>query len=334
MKPKILLTHWVHPETIIYLQQHAEVIPNLTRDTLPREEILARAADADAIMAFMPDRIDDAFLAACPKLKIVVAALKGYDNFDVDACTRRGIWFSIVPDLLTIPTAELTIGLLLGLTRHIAAGDKFIRSGNFAGWRPELYGTGMANSTVGIIGMGRVGRAIAKRLSGFDMHILYCDSQALPAETELAWNAKKVAFEDLLAASDFVVPMLPVTPETMHLMDAEAIARMHRGSFLINASRGSVVDEQAVVSALQSGHLAGYAADVFEMEEWARDDRPQAIPQALLDLPEKTLFTPHLGSAVASVRFEIELEAAANIVQALTGQVPQGALNRPMVKAA
>lgn len=334
MKPTVLLTHWVHPETIAYLEQHANVIANVTRDTLPREEILARAAHADAIMAFMPDSIDDDFLAACPKLKIVVAALKGYDNFDVDACTRRGIWFSIVPDLLTVPTAELAIALLLGLTRHVMAGDKFIRSGKFAGWRPELYGAGMAGSTVGIIGMGRVGRAIAKRLAGFDMNILYCDHHPLSGQTEQAWNARKVELDELLPASDFVLPMLPMTSQTMHLIDAKAIARMRRGSFLVNVSRGSVVDEEAVVAALGSGHLAGYAADVFEMEEWARSDRPLVIPQPLLDHPERTLFTPHIGSAVASVRLEIELEAAANIVQALTGKTPQGALNQPMVKAA
>lgn len=334
MKPKVLLTHWVHPETIAILEQHAEVIPNTTRDTLSRKEILSRAKEADAIMAFMPDSIDDDFLAACPRLKIVVAALKGYDNFDVPACTRRGIWFSIVPDLLTIPTAELAIGLLLGLTRHIAAGDKFIRSGNFSGWRPELYGTGMAGSTVGIIGMGRVGRAIAKRLAGFEMDILYCDHQPLPEETEQAWNARKVELDELLETSNFVLPMLPMTTDTMHLIDSNAIARMQHGSFLVNVSRGSVVNEQAVVDALDSGHLAGYAADVFEMEEWVRADRPLAIPQPLLDHPDRTLFTPHIGSAVARVRLEIELEAAANIVQAITGQIPQGALNEPMGKAA
>src|SRR5271169_6894973 len=124
MLPKVVVTHWVHPETAALLQGAAEVVPNLTRDTLPRTEILARAKDADALMAFMPDSVDDAFLAACPRLKIVAAALKGYDNFDVAACTRRGIWFSIVPDLLTVPTAELAIGLLLGLTRNLAEGDR------------------------------------------------------------------------------------------------------------------------------------------------------------------------------------------------------------------
>ncbi len=330
MKPKVVLTHWVYPEIIEMLQSVAEVIPNTTRDTLPREEVLARAKDADALMVFMPDSIDRSFLDACPNLKIVGAALKGYDNFDVDACTQRGVWFSIVPDLLTIPTAELTIGLLLGLTRHLPEGDRRIRTGEFRGWRPELYGTGLSGRTLGIIGMGAVGRAIAKRLSGFDMKLLYCDDVALAAEQEQAWGARRLSLDELLQQSDFVVPMLPMTPQTLHLINAANIERMKPGSHLINACRGSVVDEQAVVEALRRGHLAGYAADVFEMEEWQRADRPDRIPQALLDNPSQTFFTPHLGSAVKEVRIEIEREAARNIIQALSGQRPSGAINHPV----
>lgn len=330
MKPKVVLTHWVHPETISMLQPVAEVIPNLTRDTLSREEILLRAKDADALMVFMPDCLDQAFIESCPQLKIVSAALKGYDNFDVDACTRRGVWFSIVPDLLTIPTAELTIGLLLGLTRHLLEGDRRIRSGRFRGWQPELYGTGLHGRTVGIIGMGAVGRALAKRLSGFDTRLLYCDKNPLAIEQEQAWNARRVSLDELLQESDFVVPFLPMTLQTLHLINADTIARMKPGSHLINACRGSVVDEQAVVNALRSGHLAGYAADVFEMEEWHRPDRPVAIPQALLDNAQQTFFTPHLGSAVKEVRIEIEREAANNILQALCGERPGGAINDPV----
>lgn len=329
MKPKVVITHWVHPEIIDLLQTVAQVIPNTTRDTLPRAEVLRRAQDADALMAFMPDSIDAAFLDACPKLRIIGAALKGYDNFDVDGCTRRGIWFSIVPDLLTIPTAELTIGLLLGLTRHVLQGDRRIRSGSFQGWRPELYGCGLTGRTLGIIGMGAVGRAIAKRLAGFDMQLVYCDRRPLDADLERAWGARRATLEELLASSDFVVPMLPMTQETQHLIHAGTLAQMKRGSYLINACRGSVVDEQAVADALASGHLGGYAADVFEMEEWQRSDRPAGIPQALLDNTGQTLFTPHLGSAVKEVRIEIEREAARNILQALGGQRPSGAINDP-----
>lgn len=332
MKPKVILTHRVHPEVIELLAEHCEVIPNPGPETLPLDEILQRAKDAEALMTFMPDRVDEAFLRACPRLRVVGCALKGYDNYDVEACTRHGVWITNVPDLLTIPTAELTIGLLIGLTRNMLAGDRFVRTGRFNGWRPALYGSGLTGKTLGLIGMGAVGQAIAQRLVGYNMRVLYTDPVALPKEKEAQWGLDRVELPALLAASDFVVPMVPYRDQTLHMIDGDALARMKTGAYLINTCRGSVVDEQAVVEALASGRLAGYAADVFEMEEWARPDRPQAIPQALLDDSERTLFTPHIGSAVDAVRLEIELEAARNILQALRGEIPQGAINRPQVR--
>ena len=332
MKPKVILTHRVHPEVIELLAEHCEVIPNPGPETLPLDEILQRAKDAEALMTFMPDRVDEAFLRACPRLRVVGCALKGYDNYDVEACTRHGVWITNVPDLLTIPTAELTIGLLIGLTRNMLAGDRFVRTGRFNGWRPALYGSGLTGKTLGLIGMGAVGQAIAQRLVGYDMRVLYTDPVALPKEKEAQWGLDRVELPALLAASDFVVPMVPYRDQTLHMIDGDALARMKTGAYLINTCRGSVVDEQAVVEALASGRLAGYAADVFEMEEWARPGRPQAIPQALLDDSERTLFTPHIGSAVDAVRLEIELEAARNILQALRGEIPQGAINRPQVR--
>ena len=331
MNPTVVVTHWVHPETIALLETVADVIPNTSFDTLPRQEILARAESAAGLMAFMPDSVDDAFLAACPSLQIIGAALKGYDNFDVDACTRRGVYFSIVPDLLTIPTAELTIGLLLGLTRHLLAGDCLMRSGQYSGWRPQLYGTGLTGRTLGIIGFGAVGKAIARRLAGFDMRLLYCDSAAPNLARDKALGVERVTLDQLLESSDFVVPMLPMTAQTIHLINATSLARMKRGAHLINACRGSVVDEQAVAAALASGRLAGYAADVYEMEEWMRADRPDGVLPELLDNRAQTFFTPHLGSAVKEVRIEIERHAAMNIVQAISGLVPQGAINASLV---
>ena len=147
---------------------------------------------------------------------------------------------------------------------------------------------------------------------------------------EQAWGLERVSLDALLQESDFVVPMLPMTPETFHLINDDSIARMKRGAYLINACRGSVVDEQAVSTALKAGHLSGYAADVYEMEEWRRADRPAGIPQSLLVNQAQTLFTPHLGSAVKEVRLEIERQAALNIVQALSGQRPVGAINNPV----
>jgi phosphonate dehydrogenase len=327
MSPRVVLTHWVHPEVIEVLSHTCEVVANPTKETLSRQEILSLTIDAEALMVFMPDRIDAEFLQKCPKLKIIAGALRGYDNFDVEACTQQGVWFTIVPTLLADPTAELTIGLLLGLTRRMVEGDAVIRSGQFAGWRPRLYGVGLHHRTLGIVGMGSLGQAFAKRLAGFDMKVLYTDLQPLSSETEQALGLSYVSFETLLAESEFVVLMVPLIAETFHLIDRSTLAQMKPGSFLINPCRGSVVDELAVADALESGHLAGYAADVFEMEDWARSDRPRSIPQALLDAKDKTFFTPHLGSAIHTVRRDIALEAAENILQALRGEVPKGAVN-------
>ncbi len=326
-KPKVVLTHWVHPEIIELLREKAEVVANPGRKTLPREVLLERAKDADALMAFMPDCIDEAFLKACPRLKIIAAALKGFDNFDVDACTRHGVWLTIAPDLLTIPTAELTVGLVLGITRNMLEGDRHIRSGQFAGWRPELYGLGLYGRTAGIVGLGLVGRAVAERLKGFGMNLVYSDEISLPPDEEEQLGLTKVTFSGLLDSSDIVIPLLPLTDRTFHLFDRNALARMKKGSYLVNACRGSVVDEMAVIESLEKRHLAGYAADVFEMEDWIRPDRPRSIPKALLENTAQTFFTPHLGSAVDDVRIEIERYCTRSILQALDGKIPEGKVN-------
>jgi phosphonate dehydrogenase len=332
MKPRVVITHWVHPEVAELLNPQCVLLSNPTRESLLPEEILRRTKDAQAIMVFMPDRIDEAFLRACPNLKIVSAALKGYDNFDVEACTRHGVWFSIVKESLTVPTAELAIGLLIAVTRRLLSGDRIIRSGRFRGWRPQLYGMGLSGRTLGLIGMGAVGQAVARRAVGLEMEVLYQDVIALPKKKEEAWGLTSVPLEDLLARSDFVMPLVPLKVDTFHLINSRTIARMKPGSYLINICRGSVVDEPAVAQALASGHLAGYAADVFEMEDWARVDRPRSIPQALLDDTDHTFFTPHLGSAVDEIRREITREAARHILQALDGRKPDGAVNSPVTK--
>jgi phosphonate dehydrogenase len=324
--PRVVLTHRVHEEVLGLLAPHCELISNQTPDTLPREEIVRRAAAADALMAFMPDRVDDAFLDACPELKIIATALKGFDNFDVAACTARGVWLTIVPDLLTVPTAELTIGLLIGLTRKIGAADSWVRSGQFQGWRPEFYGLGVAGSTIGIVGMGAIGRAVADRLRGWGGNVIYTDRARLADKEEAKLAIGWRALNELLSEADIVVLALPLTATTLHTINSARLALMKPGSFLINPCRGSVVDEAAVLEALQAGRLAGYAADVFELEDWARSDRPVEIA-AELRAHANTLFTAHIGSAVQKVRLAIELRAADNIRQVLCGQRPVDAVN-------
>ncbi len=167
MKPRVVVTHRVHESVLASMEPHCELITNQSDGTLPATSIRARVASADAMMAFMPDRISDNFLAACPNLKVIGAALKGYDNFDVQACTRHGVWLTFVPDLLTVPTAELTVGLTIGLTRQVRAADEFVRSGDFAGWQPRFYGLGIEGASLGVVGMGAIGKAVAKRFQGW-----------------------------------------------------------------------------------------------------------------------------------------------------------------------
>ena len=324
---QIVLTHRVHDEVLEYLAPCGELVTNQTAETLPREEVMRRAAAADAVMAFMPDKVDAAFLAACPRLKIVAAALKGFDNFDAAACAAHGVWLTVVPDLLTVPTAELTIGLLIGITRQIRQGDGWVRSGQFAGWRPEFYGLGIAGSTIGIVGMGAIGRAVAERLRGWDARVLYTDQARIESDHEARLGVAWCELSELLRQADAIVLALPLTATTSHLINSASLRLAKRGAFLVNPCRGSVVDEAAVLDALQSGQLGGYAADVFEMEDWAREDRPTQIAPALLARFD-TLFTAHMGSAVRRVRLAIELRAAASIRQALQGQQPDDAVNK------
>jgi phosphonate dehydrogenase len=311
------------------LRQKCEVAANETAETWPRAQLEQFARDADALMVFMPDRIDEPFLAQCPRIKVIAAALKGYDNIDVEACTRRRVWVTVVTDLLSQPTAELALTLVLGLTRNLAAGDRLVRSGKFHGWRPILYGSGLLGKTVGLVGMGRLGQAFARLLAGFGVRIIYYDPVKMSPVQEAFFGITRGTFDQVLSDSDVLVVMAPLTASTLHLINAASLEKTKKGAYLVNVGRGSVIDEAAVASALERGQLAGYAADVFEMEDWARPDHPAAIHPGLLAQTERTLFTPHLGTAVEKARLEIELSAAASILQALRGERPADAINQP-----
>jgi phosphonate dehydrogenase len=326
MAPKltVVVSNRVHPEVVAWLSGGFEVIANQTPNPWSPATLVRHCADAAGLLAFMTDRIDAEFLRACPRLTVIACALKGFDNIDVAACTARNVLVTIAPDLLTAPTAELAVALTLALCRNVLRGDAYIRSGAFRGWRPHLYGLGLQGSTVGLVGMGAVGRAIAQRLTGFGPRLIYTDPLVPAAD-----HAVPVPWEQLLGESDVLIAAVPLTPATTHLIDTRALARMKPASYLVNVGRGSVVDEDAVADALAGGRLAGYAADVFAMEDQGRTDPPRRIPQTLLDHRDRTVFTPHLGSAVAAVRREIEMSAVRDIVEALAGRIPASAINKP-----
>jgi phosphonate dehydrogenase len=322
---KIVVTHPVFPEVEQRLRGLGEVVVNRSGAPWRREEGVARLHDADAMLAFMTDQVDAELLGRTPRLKIIACALKGYDNFDVEACTRAGIWLSVVPDLLTIPTAELAVALTLGLNRHLLAGDDRVRSGHFDGWRAELYGFGLQDAKVGIAGLGKVGLAVAKRLQGFGALLSGFDERPVADLAER--GITQVGWDELVQQSHVIILALPLNARTLHIVNGDALSRMRRGARLVNVGRGSVVDEAAVAQALEEGGLAGYAADVFEMEDWAREVRPRSISPRLLALRDRTLFTPHLGSAVRATRLAIENAAADAIVAVLSGSAPPNAVN-------
>lgn len=327
MKPKVVVTNWVHDAVLEKLRQSCAVVANPNREPWPAETLRAHLKDADGVIVFMPDKIDAEVLRAAPKLKMVSCCLKGFDNFDIDACTERGVLVTILPDLLTEPGAELAIGTMIASGRHMLSADSYIRRGEFKGWRPRFYGKSLAESTIGILGFGAVGQSIAERLAGFRSKVIYWDKRKFDRPTEKRLGASYSEFNDVISKSDFLVLALSLTSETRHIIDAEQLSRMKEGSILINFARGSLVDEAAVAKALEVGPIGFFAADVFEFEDWALPDRPKDIHPALLAQSDRTLFTPHLGSAVTRVREEMALQSAENIIAFFEGRLPNGALN-------
>ncbi|MFZ5562072.1 MAG: NAD(P)-dependent oxidoreductase [Pseudomonadota bacterium] len=323
MRPVILLTNPVHDEVRARLQAVGDVVMNAAGEPWRAEEVADRVREATALMGFMTDRVDAALLKNAPRLRIVAAALKGYDSYDAAACARAGVWLSIVPDLLTESTAELAVGLAIGLGRHVRAGDRYVREADYRGWRAHFYGTGLKDAVVAVVGLGHVGRAIVERLAGFGCaRLLGVDPGAgLP-------GVEAVGLDAALAEADFLLLAAPLTPATRHLLDAGRLQRCKQGQLIVNVGRGSVVDERALADALAAGRVGGYAADVFACEDRGLPDPPAGIPPALLAHPA-TLFTPHLGSAVRRVRLAIEHRAADNIIAVLEGRVPPDAIAGP-----
>ncbi len=330
-KPRVVITHWVHDEVIDYLSSQCELIRNNNRESMPRKTLLKEIGTADAVMLFGKDLLDGEMIAAAHKLRIAATTTIRPKNVDMDACTKRGIWYTTVPDMRHTPAAELAVGLLISVTRMLPEGDRFIRSGKFNGWRADHYGTGLSGKTLGILGMGALGQSIARRLEGFDMKLLYADPSPLLKDREYALKLNRKSQDDLLASCDFVILSLPLLPETRGLINAKTIGKMKKGAYLVNMARGSVVEESAVVKALEGGGLAGYAADVFAMEDDIFSDHPESINPALVKNSLRTVFTPHIGSAVEDVRRNITLDAAQNILEAIAGQRPHGAVNQPEV---
>lgn len=321
MKPNIVITQPVHADVLLKLQTAGDVVMNPGPEPWTAQQLYTHLEKADALMAFMPDRVDAEALRHAPKLKTIACALKGYDNFDLAACNKAGVTLSFVPDLLTEPTAEMAVGLAIAAARHVVSGDRLVHSGAYAGWRPIFYGTGLHQSVVAVVGLGAVGRAIVDRLSGFGCaEILGVD----PKNRDL--RTTPVGLVEAVSRADYLLLAVPLTAHTRYLLDEALIAQVKPGVVIVNIGRGSVVNEAAVANGLTQGLIGAYAADVYEMEDWLLPDRPRSIDAGLL-ASDRAILTPHIGSAVARVRLAIEHRAADNLMQALAGRVPRDVLS-------
>jgi glyoxylate reductase len=264
----------------------------------------------EAVVALLTDRIDEGFLEATPRLRVVANVAVGVDNVDLPACRARGVLVTNTPDVLTEATADLAFGLLLTAARRIAEGDRLVRAGGFTGWTPTfMLGTRVHGATLGIVGMGRIGRAVARRAGGFSMTVLYTQRSEL--DTELAAGASYVDLDELVTRADFVSIHCPLTPATTHLFDAGRLARMKRGSILVNTARGPIVDEEALAHALEHGPLAAAGLDVFEREP---------VVHASLLLRPNAVLAPHIGSADGPTREAMASRAIANVLEVLAGR--------------
>jgi lactate dehydrogenase-like 2-hydroxyacid dehydrogenase len=319
MKPAILVTKRVYPEAIEYLRQHGEVEYANSDDGLPAEELARRIGGKQAVVSQLTDRFDAAFLDTLDGLRVIANVAVGYDNIDVPAATRKGISVTNTPDVLTDTTADLAFALLLAAARRIVEGHHYVHSGEWTKWRIDLLvGRDVHHATFGIFGMGRIGQAVARRAAGFSMRVLYHDVQPAPREIEQALGLTFVSREQLLRESDFVSLHVPLSAETRHLIGAAQLRMMKREAILVNTSRGPVVDEAALVDALEQGVIAGAGLDVFEHE-------PQVHP-GLLNL-QNVVLAPHIGSASVHTRRRMCTLAAENAVAALEGRRPANLVN-------
>jgi len=319
MKPKVLVTREIQERPLKLLQQHAEVIVNPHNRAMTPEEIIAEIPGKVGLLAMGGDPISARVLEPARELKIVANNAVGFNNLDLQALSRFKIAATNTPDVLTDTTADLTFALILGAARRIAEADRFVRDGKWVGWTPGLMmGSDVHGKTLGIVGLGRIGSAVARRAQGFNMRIVYTDIRRLDPAIEQQHQLGFMPLRDLLQISDFVTLHVPLTPQTTHLIGAEQLDLMKKTSFLINASRGPVVDEKALVEAIRSKSIAGAGLDVFEKE-------PKVSPE-LLQMGN-VLLVPHIGSATFETREKMSLTAASNILAVLRGEIPPNILN-------
>lgn len=318
-KPKILATRPLFPAARAILDAHFDVEYWTVPERISRAELLKRVADKEALVCLLTEKVDQQLLDAAPRLRIAATVSVGFDNIDVPACTRRGVAATHTPGVLDETTADFAWTLLMAIGRRLLEGDAWMRSGTWPGWDlDQLLGGDVWGKTLGILGFGRIGRGVARRALGFRMRVLYSDAVRAPSEDERDLHAEFVDRDRLFRESDFISIHVPLLPDTRHLISKENLEKMKPTAYLINTSRGPVVDEAALVDALENRKIAGAALDVYENEPKVH---PGLIPR------KDVILAPHMASASVDTRTRMAVMAANNVVAMFEGRRPPNALN-------
>ena len=323
-KPRILVARKVFPEVLDRLRERFEVDDNQADVILGVAGLKARLADKVGVLTAATDPVTGEVIDAAPSLKAVCNLAVGYNNIDLAACSRAGVMATNTPGVLDDTTADLALGLLLASARRLPAAERWLRNGDWRGWEfIQWLGTDVHHATLGILGMGRIGQAVARRALGFEMKVIYHNRTPLPAEREAACRASWVDKATLLRESDFLVLLLPYSPATHHSIGAAELALMKPTAHLINVARGGIVDDAALIAALRERRLRGAGLDVFEGE-------PSLNP-GFLEL-DNVVLTPHIGSSSRATRMAMAMRGADNLIAALSGQRPPDLLNPDVLR--
>jgi glyoxylate reductase len=319
VKPKVLVTRKIFEESLATLARSCDVESNQRDTPLTPAQLLKKLAGKAGVISVLTDVISDAVLAKNPQLMIVSNVAVGFNNIDIEAATRRGVMATNTPGVLDDTTADFTWCLILATARGLVAADRTFRSGRWKGWGlMQFLGHDVYGKTLGICGFGRIGKGVARRARGFDMRVLYTDVQQAPESVEREYGVTYVDKQTLLRESDIVSLHVPLFPETTHYIGADELRLMKKQALLVNAARGPVVDERALVKALKSGQIAGAGLDVYEKE-------PRPAPG--LTRLQNVVLAPHIASASVETRRKMSDMAVANSVAGLTGRRPPNLLN-------
>jgi glyoxylate reductase len=323
-KPRVLATRPLFPAAQEILNAGCEVEYWTKPEQISKEELFGRLKDKEGLVCLLTEKVNLELLTAAPKLRIAANVAVGFDNIDVAACTKRGVVATNTPGVLDETTADFAWTLMMAVARRLVEGDALARSGNWKGWDlDQLVGADVWGKALGIVGFGRIGKAMARRALGFQMKVIYTDAVRAPEAIEKELKAEYREMASLLSEADFVSVHVPLLPETRGLFDAPRFSKMKPTAYLVNTSRGAVVDEAALVYALESGKIAGAALDVFENEPFIRPGlkRPNVV------------LAPHIASASIETRTKMACMAAGNVVAMFKGQRPPNILNPEVLKA-